>query len=267
MKRYILCLTIPLLFNLYACSEKSNGNAAKISEKNQDSQVLATSEASSEQNSEPSIRIYDDQASAQAFKNVGLTNITYKDGKFDFIFLNEGMDLGQFDGDPSESMQNPIGHHIEIHVSGVGCKEANYTPIDFTLEDGTYDILALVSTSKNIFLKGPRSQVAARIELKNGKMISANLIPIPLMIANCGAETTFDEEGNGLLDLYFRNITLGISHVIQVKVNGKSFAVNKWKPLLLRNLKKGENVVEVYLRDHAGQLVKRDPLTLIYNKP
>ncbi len=255
MKFLRFTLLIPFIY-LYACNSKSNEISTEKNGQNKTTAVQKTSITP---------LLYQD-----IYRDVGITGINYSNGQFDLDFLGESMRLGEKEENGSGHLKNSdIGHHIEIHILGKDCIEANSTPIQYALEDGTYDVVVFSSTSHNICVKNPKAQVAARISIKDGKLASGEMIPYSYILANCNVNQHVNEDGTAIFDFYIRGATLGLSHTVELKLNGKSFAVNKWQPVILHGLKKGDNVLEVKLRDNVGGIVASPvlPLEVIYHKP
>ncbi len=254
MKLKKLILLIPFIY-LYACNSKSNEKTGEIT--TNDFSDATTAQKTT--NITP--LLYED-----IYKDVGITGINYSNGQFDLDFLGESMRLGAQDPNSSDFLKSTaIGHHIEIHILGKDCIEANGTPIKYALEDGVHDLVVFSSTSHNISVKNPKAQIAARVTIANGKLVNGEMIPYSYILSNCNVNQHVNSDGTAIFDFYIRGATLGLSHMVELTLNGKSFAINKWQPVVLHGLKKGDNLLEVKLRNNIGGIVESPVLPLQVN--
>jgi hypothetical protein len=178
-------------------------------------------------------------------------------GEADFNFTVTNYELGQQTPDAADKglANSGKGQHIHLIVNN-GPYFARYEP-SFThqLDSGNNVILAFLSRSYHESVKNANAYVLTQASVGEG-VKPANLDAPHMFYSRPKGTYKGDGANKVLLDFFLHNCDLSPDgNKVRATINGTSFVIAEWTPLVMEGLPMGENTVKLELLDAKGELV------------
>ncbi len=184
------------------------------------------------------------------YPDAKLSNMTYRDGTFNFEVSGGDYKLGEQTPDKDSKMcaNSGKGQHIHLIID-TKPYSAQYTAnFDHEVSDGTHNLLAFLSRSYHESIKTPDARIVQSVTVKDGSIVSSEDITEPTLFYSrpkgtyVGADTK-----KVMLDFYPVNVEIGDEYKVKVQVNGEVTLLDTWQPYYLENLPMGQNTIGIAL--------------------
>ena len=192
--------------------------------------------------------------------NLNTTNQRIKKGLNTLEFNVLGFNLGELTTDQNNKnyVVSPYGQHLTLQQINSNEKKFGTTKVTFDFESGNNYILAYLSRSYNMSLKGEKSSVFFNVNLnENGSSISTNTTDTALFYVEPRGTFINSRTNKVLLDFYVANISLGEkSNYVSATINNQEFKLYNWKPYWIYGLPVGSHKIKIGLRNKNGKPLK-----------
>ncbi len=209
--------------------------------------------------------------SSVEFQDAMLTNMSYKDGRFDFKVTSDLYQLGQQTPDAANKMcaNSGKGQHIHLIVDNKPYAAKYTASFDHEVSDGDHTVLAFISRSYHESIKSKGASILKNVKVKDGNIIDESNYESPGIFYSRPKGTYVGKDTKSvMLDYYVANVAtddtgmlLG-NYSIDVDINGEKFSVKQWKPHFIEGMPMGENTVTLtLLKDGKPAQVPLKPVT------
>ena len=187
-----------------------------------------------------------------------ITNMTYKNGTFDFG-IGGDYTLGVQTSDEVQEMcaNSEKGQHIHLIVNNEPYLAKYESSFSQELPDGEHYLTAFLSRSYHMSIKEPQAFRSVKATVANNGFTKVEPANEPMVIYSrpkgtyLGADTK-----NVLLDFYLVRAELGDDYKVKVNINGEyEEMLSVWQPYFIEGLPMGDNTIELTLVDGAGKTV------------
>lgn len=194
---------------------------------------------------------------SETFPTAFISNMKYKDGKFDFEV--EGYELGAQTADAKQKMcaNSGKGQHIHLIVDNKPYAAKYVSDFDYEIADGEHYLLAFLSRSYHESIKTDKAHVASKINVKDNSIDKIQSIDGPMLFYSRPKGKYVGKENTDkvMLDFYPINAKLGSDYKVMANINGEKHSIDKWQPYYVEGLPMGENTIELTLLDANNNIV------------
>jgi len=241
MKYLIICLSV-LVILLPSCKtdSKSNENTKETTKNANESQKTQSL-------TEYTLTPFN---ISEAYPDAQLSDMKYKNGKFDFTVTSDTYKLGvQTPDAPSKMCANSgKGQHIHLIVDNSPYAAKYESSFDYDVEDGNHTILAFLSRSYHESIKTSSAHILQNVEVKDKAIVSTSPVTKPMVTYSRPKGTYIgDDTKKVMLDFYLSNVDLAAGYTVEANINGEAHMLNKWQPYYIEGLPMGENKITLTL--------------------
>lgn len=239
MKYLNYCLLFAALF-LFACKSEKGNKAAMGDKKDTSSTVTSNEEGYRMSPFIPST----------TYPDATLSNMSYKDGQFNFDVASDSYSLGQQTPDAKTKMcaNSGKGQHIHLIVDNKPYAAKYTNSFEYDIEDGEHHILAFLSRSYHESIKTETAHLLKKVTVKDRSIVSESDVKEP-MITYSRPKGTYvgDDTKKVMLDFYLSNVELKDGYSVKAEINGDVHHVIKWQPYYIEGLPMGKNTIKLTL--------------------
>ncbi len=194
-----------------------------------------------------------DFSKSPLYDDATLSNMTYKDGLFDFDVSGSSYTLGQQTADASSKLcaNSGKGQHIHLIVDNNPYAAKYESNFKHKVTDGTHYLLAFLSRSYHESIKSKSAHIAQVVEVKDSTIVKQKPIDQSMLFYSRPKGTYIGKDTEKImLDYFLVNPVQG--QYVVANINGTTQEFKQWKPYFLEGLPMGENTIELTLVDKDG---------------
>lgn len=202
--------------------------------------------------SEKKIKI-SDFSNSPIFDDATLSNMTYKNGQFNFAVSGSTYALGQQTEDASNKMcaNSEKGQHIHLIVDNNPYAAKYESSFKHSVADGDHYLLAFLSRSYHESIKTKSAHIAQVVQIKDSSIVEQKPIDQSMLFYSRPKGTYIGKDAaKVMLDYFLVNPVQG--QYVVADINGTRQEFKQWKPYFLEGLPMGENTIELTLVDQDG---------------
>ena len=193
----------------------------------------------------------------QPYPDASITNVTYRNGTFNFGVTNYELGIQTPDADQLMCANSAKGQHIHLILDNEPYIAKYESSFDQEVSDGEHHILAFLSRSYHESIKTAPAHRAMKVNVSGGNFTDPEPINEPMLFYSRPKGTYVGKDTEKvMLDFYPVRAQLGANFKVKVNINGEQEEmVNVWQPYAITGLPMGDNVIELTLLDGEGNKV------------
>lgn len=193
-----------------------------------------------------------------SYGDATLSNMSYKDGKFDFDVVGTNYKLGMQTPDAGAKMcaNSAKGQHIHLIVDNSPYSAQYTSDFEYDIEDGEHTIMAFLSRSYHESIKTNKAHLHQKVMVKDKSIISTEEVKEARVTYSRPKGTYVGNDTNKvMLDFYLSNVDLESNgYNLKAIINGETHKIEKWQPYYIEGLPMGENKVTLTLMKGSSEV-------------
>lgn len=193
-----------------------------------------------------------------AFPNASIDNMTYSNGKFNFVASNYDFGVQTPDADQIMCANSDKGQHIHFILDNEPY-EAKYEPtFERKIDDGEHYLLTFLSRSYHQSIKDPSAARILKVTAEGGNFTKMENIADPMLFYSRPKGTYRGKKAteNVMIDFYPVNAPVGEGYAVLAELDGEPLGIfGEWKSYYLNGMDMGEHTLQLTLVDADGATV------------
>ena len=185
-----------------------------------------------------------------AYPDASLSNMTYKNGQFNFDVAGKAYALGNQTPDAGVKMcaNSSKGQHIHLIVDNAPYAAKYVSQFDHEVVDGEHTILAFLSRSYHESIKTASAHILKNVTVKDKEIVSMTDVTDPMITySRPKGKYVGDDTKKVMLDFYLSNLDMKDGYTVKADINGEAHHLIKWQPYYIEGLPMGKNKITLTL--------------------
>ena len=184
------------------------------------------------------------------YPDAKLSDMSYKNGTFNFTVSGSKYKLGAQTPDASQKMcaNSGKGQHIHLLIDTKPYSAQYEATFEHEVTNGTHNLLAFLSRSYHESIKTDAARIAQSVTVVDGSITDSEDITEPMLFYSRPKGTYVgDDTKKIMVDFYPLNADIGKDYKIKLQINGEVTMLDKWQPYFVENLPLGQNTIGIAL--------------------